>query len=138
MATASFFQNRRLQRYVTAGYALLLAYLSLSPGQRIPGILDWSELFSPDKVAHFGAYAVFTVLLTSSLGRMGYWQRVGLATVTAATFGALMEILQGVSGTGREYDPVDMVANLLGALLGAALYILFIKFVGRYRTTVRT
>lgn len=36
-----------------------------------------------------------------------------------------MEILQGISGTGRHFDPVDMVANLLGAILGGlAFYLL--------------
>lgn len=33
-----------------------------------------------------------------------------------------MEILQGLSGTGRQFDPVDMVANFLGALLGGLAY----------------
>lgn len=38
--------------------------------------------------------------------------------MTAVAFGALMEVLQGLAATGRQADPVDMVANLMGALLG--------------------
>jgi len=48
-----------------------------------------------------------------------------LAIFIAASFGALMEILQGISGTGRHFDPVDMVANLLGAILGGLVFYLF-------------
>ena len=29
-----------------------------------------------------------------------------------------MEVLQGTMGNGRDFDPVDMVANLIGAILG--------------------
>lgn len=35
-----------------------------------------------------------------------------------------MEVLQGVSGLGREADYVDMVANTLGALLGGLFFLL--------------
>jgi VanZ family protein len=36
-----------------------------------------------------------------------------------------MEVLQGISGTGRQFDLVDMVANFLGAILGGLAYYLF-------------
>ncbi|PPK87584.1 VanZ like protein [Neolewinella xylanilytica] len=113
-------------------YALLLGYVSLVPGQRIPGIFDWSELFSPDKIAHFGAYAFFAVLLSFSIGSASTGKRAATAALAAALFGALMEVLQGIAGTGREYDPVDMVANLIGALLGGALYVLLQRIVYKY------
>ncbi|WP_222707032.1 VanZ family protein [Neolewinella aurantiaca] len=99
--------------------------MSLLPGGNVPSIPDWFSLFSPDKVAHFGAYGVFALLLsvTFSEGRIKW---VILRSVfIAAGFGVLMEILQGISGTGRHFDPVDMVANLLGAVLGGLVYYLF-------------
>jgi len=36
-----------------------------------------------------------------------------------------MELLQGISGTGRSSDPVDMVANLLGAVGGGLTFLLY-------------
>lgn len=110
----------------------MLAYVSLAPGQRIPGIFDWSELFSPDKIAHFGAYAFFAVLLSFSIGGASPGKRAATAATASALFGALMEVLQGISGTGREYDPVDMVANLIGAVLGAAFYLLLHRIMYKY------
>jgi len=98
---------------------------SLSPGSNLPKFPDWDLLFTPDKVAHFGAYGLFAVLLSVNfVERRGVWG-IGLAVILAALFGVLMEILQGISGTGRNFDPVDMVANLLGALLGGALFLAY-------------
>ncbi len=36
-----------------------------------------------------------------------------------------MEGLQAISGTGRSFDPVDMVANVIGAILGGLCYWLY-------------
>ena len=110
----------------------MLIYVSLAPGQRIPGIFDWTELFSPDKIAHFGAYAFFAVLLSFSIGSASPGKQAATAAFAAALFGAIIEVLQGIAGTGREYDPVDMVANLIGALLGGAMFLLLRQIVYKY------
>ncbi|NJB87492.1 VanZ family protein [Lewinella marina] len=125
-------------RFITALYALLLIYVSLAPGQRIPGIFNWGELFSPDKIAHFGAYAFFAVLLSFSNGMASRWKRAATAALLAALFGVLMEVLQGIAGTGRDFDPVDMVANLIGALLGGAVYLLLQPLLFKYLAPVRS
>lgn len=36
-----------------------------------------------------------------------------------------MEVLQVLVGTGRSFDPVDMIANFIGALLGGVIITLF-------------
>lgn len=106
-------------------YALLLLLGSVLPGRRLPRIPDWSTLFAPDKVAHFVAYGVFALLLSVFLAGDSRRWPVARAIVFAVAFGTLMEMLQAVSGTGREFDPVDMAANALGALLGGAVSALF-------------
>lgn len=128
--------QRRVQRYLTLAYALLLVYLSLAPGQQIPGIFDWGTLFSPDKVAHFGAYAVFALLLSTSFATGSAVKQTATVVITAATFGVLMEVLQAVAGTGRTFDPVDMVANLIGACLGGVAYLLLRRLLNHYLTPV--
>jgi VanZ family protein len=125
-----------VQRYVTAAYALLLAVVSLAPGARIPAVFDWSSLFSPDKAAHFVAYGVFALLLSPLMGRPSWWKRALLAVTFAALFGVAMECLQAVAGTGRHFDPVDMVANLIGAILGGLIYAVFRNLAIRYSTSV--
>ena len=125
-------QSRRVQRYVTYLYAGFITYVSLAPGQRVPEIFNWGRLFSPDKVAHFGAYAIFAVLLSFSIGITSPLKRTAMAVVFAALFGAVMEFIQGVSGMGRSFDPVDMVANLIGALLGGLVYWIFRLILNKY------
>ncbi|WP_116127617.1 VanZ family protein [Lewinella sp. IMCC34183] len=129
---ASYLRVRQYSRWITGAYTLLLVYVSLAPGQRIPTIFDWSKLISPDKIAHFGAYAFFAVLLSFSIGTASYRKRAATAALAAALFGVLMEFLQGIAGTGRDFDPVDMVANLIGALLGAALILLLRPLLTKY------
>ncbi|SEP85369.1 VanZ family protein [Neolewinella agarilytica] len=124
---ASSLNNRRLQRFAAVAYGLLLAYVSLAPGTKLPAIPDWSTLFSPDKVAHFGAYAIFALLLSVLYSERGA-KGILFAVFIAAAYGTLMEFLQAVAGTGRSFDPVDMVANLLGAILGGLLFFLFYYF----------
>lgn len=120
MPGASTPQTRRPQRWLLALYGLLLVVVSLAPSDRLPTIPDWSRLFSPDKVGHFGAYALFALLLSVSFPVERRWRFVW-AFLIAVAFGGLMEIAQGISGTGRHPDPVDMVANTIGAALGALL-----------------
>lgn len=135
--SASSVRRRRLIRAITGVYGLLLAVGSLVPGRNLPKMLDWGTLFSQDKIAHFGAYALFAVLLSLSLPGKSRWKNAATAVVISSAFGVLMEVLQGQAGTGREFDPVDMVANLLGALLGGALYLLAQPIFAKYLTPVR-
>ena len=118
---ASVEQLRRIRWYAVGAYALFLTVGSLTPRFGLTEIFSWSRLFSPDKIAHFGAYAVFAVLLAVAFRNRGRWSSLLLAFLTASVFGILMEVAQALSQTGREYDPVDMLANCLGALLGCLL-----------------
>lgn len=56
-----------------------------------------------------------------------------LAVLMATAFGTLLEFLQAVAGTGRSFDPVDMAANALGALLGGLLWFLFLQLKKYFR-----
>ena len=132
---ASPWYNHRLRWLAVSVYALLLTAGSLLPGDRLPRLPDWSTLFSPDKVAHFGAYAVFALLLSAAFRAGQTRWAIPKAVVAVSAFGVLLELLQGVSGTGRSYDPVDMAANTLGALLGGAAYGLLLLLKKRYSAT---
>lgn len=91
----------------------------------MPSIPNWFSLFSPDKVAHFGAYGLFALLLSAVFSESRIKRAIPCAVSVTAIYGIVMEILQGISGTGRQFDLVDMVANFLGAILGGLAYYLF-------------
>ncbi|MEM9930111.1 MAG: VanZ family protein [Bacteroidota bacterium] len=122
---ASTPRKQRIQWFVTSVYALLLLAGSVAPGDKLPTIPNWSTLFSPDKVLHFGAYGVFALLLSVVFSERRTKWAIFSAIAVAAAFGLLMECLQAISGTGRSFDAIDMVANLIGALLGGGTFWLY-------------
>lgn len=122
---ASSFRKRGIQWFASSAYAAFLLIVSLLPDGNLPSVPNWFSLFSPDKVAHFGAYGLFALLLSVSFSKSRIKRVVLYAVSVAAVYGVVMEILQGISGTGRHFDLVDMVANLLGAILGGFVYYLF-------------
>lgn len=128
---ASVSVNRLLSKGIAVGYAVLLAVVSLLPGSQLPTIPDWSQLFSPDKVAHFGAYALFALLLSVCTSKRGSRRSTVKAVIAAAAYGALLEVLQGIAGTGRQFDLVDMVANTLGAVIGGIFWRLLHYLINR-------
>jgi len=75
-----------------------------------------------DKVAHAGAYAVLGALLTLGTGRP--W----LGVLLAAAFGVSDEVHQYFV-PGRAAELLDLVADTVGALTGAA----FVAFLSRRR-----
>jgi VanZ family protein len=135
-AATSYIRKRRLQWWAAGVYAAFLTVVSVLPGSQLPEIPDWNLLFAPDKVAHFGAYGVFALLLSAVFTGSRIKRAILLAIFVSALYGVLMEILQGVSGTGRNFDAVDMVANLIGAILGGSLYYFLRKLKPRPSTTV--
>lgn len=97
--------------------------ISLLPGTALPVLPNWNLLFSPDKLAHFGVYAIFALLLSVIFTeRRKLWGLIA-AIGLAGAFGGLMEVLQGTVTAGRSFDPVDMVANLLGAGFGGICFL---------------
>lgn len=99
-------------------YCLLLFLSSHRPVPALGGLPAGS-----DKVLHFLAYAILGALWMRALrpgpGRAG----VGLllATALAAGFGAVDEWHQSFV-PGRSADVLDLLADLLGAVAGAAAY----------------
>ncbi len=89
----------------------LITYFSLVPPSEVPG------KGLPDKLLHFMAYAGLAAILTVALGV----RRVVMSTVLAAGLGAGLEVAQGLQGAGRQAEIADALANLAGAMLGAAL-----------------
>jgi VanZ family protein len=94
---------------------LAITFLSLSSNVPMPKV----NFFSPDKVAHAGAYAVLTGLLALGLrksqGSLSN-RKLLLIFCFAAGYGALMEWVQGSFFPNRFFEYYDMLANASGAL----------------------
>jgi len=96
-----------------------IIYLSLLPGNS--GMLTWFGIPHFDKVAHLGAYGVWSFLfLFAAQKTLGYckqrmWQIVGLLILV----GCGLEFGQYYMHEGRSFEVLDMVANSLGSISGA-------------------
>ena len=103
---------RRLLRIAFYGASALVAVLSLVPGTTLP------PTSVGDKVEHVIAYAVLGLLGAASSERGVVRVILGLAV-----FGTTIELLQ-IFSPGRSPDPLDAVADIVGAGLGCGLAIL--------------
>ncbi len=105
---------------------VLLAYCAVIVIQsHLPAPIDLPEVSHSDKLLHIGAYGVMAALFyrTCRAGwphagrRRLFWASVGFA----ALFGLTDEIHQFFVPY-RSADPLDFLADMLGAFLGAAAY----------------
>lgn len=110
-------------------WAGVIFWLSIAPSLELPKI----DLFEEDKIGHFGAYAVLTLLLVGAgqrwvapepIARRPVW----LWALLAFLFGVFMECYQGLFVPGRLFDPYDMLANGVGAAFMAWAWV---KWYGR-------
>jgi VanZ family protein len=101
---------RRAALVITLCLAAMIGYYSLVP----PGDVPAPDI--SDKIRHFAAYALLAVpaAMWFSPRRLAAWLAVG-------GYGVLMEIAQGLSGTGRELSALDALANMAGAGAGVLL-----------------
>lgn len=85
----------------------------------------------PDKLLHLATYALFTLLARAAdfPGRGG----AAGAVVVAVAHGAAIEGLQAMVGW-RKGEWGDLVADALGALVGAGIWRLVERYSGRERT----
>jgi VanZ family protein len=98
---------RRLVRLAFYGASALVGALSLAPAAALPPVSI------NDKVEHVIAYAALGLLGGASSERGILRTILGLAA-----FGVLLECLQAFS-PGRLPDPVDALADIIGACIGA-------------------
>lgn len=123
--------SRRALLISLGGYSAFITVLTLGTfRQRLPGsqadngVLSlqswisrdtWSTGWSVEFLANVAVFVVWGALATALLGR----QRWGWAVFAGASFSLIIEIVQ--ISTTRISDPRDLVANTLGALIGAGL-----------------
>ena len=102
---------RRFWMLSGVGIALLITLLSLMPNNQLP------DVKMSDKVEHLLAYVLLTFWFGSIVVRRDYFWLV----LSLLSFGALIEIAQGMMGWGRHGDLLDLRADAIGIALGLIL-----------------
>ena len=102
-------------------WAALVVVWAVIPGRVLPG----KVVPGLDKIAHFAFYAVLALLAQRAVrrSRLTSWAAV---TVSCGLLGAMLELVQHFL-PGRSMSIADMLANLAGAAVGSAAYILWTR-----------
>ena len=82
---------------------------------------DIESFIDYDKVVHVLFYLGMTYLLLRSISRK-QTKIILLTIVICSGYGVIMECLQGVLDLGRHFDYYDIIANIIGSLVGALIY----------------
>ena len=111
-------------RYFTPAilWALLILGLSTMPGNSLPDF-DWGHLLQADKLGHLVVYGIFTSTLLWGSRQWFYPDRIPqymiiTAVLMAILYGILMEWLQWQFFPGRNFDVLDIIANIIGSFIG--------------------
>lgn len=96
----------------------LIFGLSSVPGPAFPHSVDFLSRFAT--LAHFVLYAVLGLLLASAFGRRDT-RTLALVVAIASLYGVSDEMHQ-IFVPGRSPDPVDWLADTLGAIAAAAVF----------------
>ena len=109
-----------LRKTIAAIYLAIIAVLSLMPGRDLPHFTVFPEI---DKVVHFSMYFGLSFLACWSFEiRRDRMIPIYLLLTGVFMYGVLMEILQRTMHNGRNFEFMDMVANLTGAIVGIIIY----------------
>jgi len=92
-------------------WIIVVTYLSLSPFPHA------------DKIGHFVMDAVLSFLCLNALTHKGKFKYV-IALLLSISYGILMECCQEAFNGGRHFDYFDIIANIIGALSGALLFLI--------------
>ena len=111
-------------------WALIILVLSAKAGINLPeSIFDFIAM---DKLGHFGIYGIFTAIVLWGNHKTGRLlnRNTGLtAILVSSLYGIVMELMQYYFFPGRYFEYLDIIANIIGAICGFALYkYLYIKF----------
>ena len=104
--------------WMLSGSVLLLLVVT---GSVIPGVVV-SEYDGADKVVHMLSYFVLMVWFSGMYAR----RRQAPIALTLILFGIVLEFIQAQLPY-RQFDPLDLVANATGILLGLCLSLLVLS-----------
>ena len=111
---------KKLVLITTLGYIIALATVSLI---RLNNLPDVGVSFG-DKIFHFLAYAILTLLCFATLSltfSLEKTRAILIAVIFAIIFGTIIEVLQDTMTDFRALDVYDVLANSLGALLTSVI-----------------
>lgn len=112
---------------------LLILWLTLAPHP--VGEIDLPLFPYADKVVHGIMFGWLSLMLIFDKWRSGKKPEISLAmtgicVAASAIFGIVIEYLQRSMELGRSFEPSDIVADTVGAIMGGLFWII-VNYIGR-------
>lgn len=102
----------------------MICVLSLIPSKSLPEI--HFDLLAPDKLAHAAVYALLSFLTLLGFEQRT-WRSIFWSFVLPTILGILLEICQYLFFPDRYFEFFDIIANILGAIIGIIALIFYHK-----------
>ena len=108
-------------------WTLLIAVLTLMPGNYIPKVLTFLDWLSPDKIVHLILFGVYAYLLAEGFVRQDrpwFTSRYPIwsSLIIGIVFAFFTEVMQRFVIPGRYGNIYDMLADILGSILGITVW----------------
>jgi VanZ family protein len=107
-------------------WAAIIFFAYSIPGNDLAYTDPW-DILKFDKIVHFTLFAVFVLVLVIAFKkqrqiRFVHFYSRAYAVSIAILYGTALELVQGIFFIGRFSDPLDFVANAIGAFGGLLLF----------------
>ena len=93
-------------------YALLIVYSSLS---NLNNSIQF-EFEHMDKVIHYMIYSIFSLLVYNTAKAYNPKKSLIITILLTITFGIIIELCQSILTTYRDFELLDIFANIMGTL----------------------
>jgi len=114
------------RRLVAAGWTIILIAGTLLP-KGVVSQNNWLDIPHLDKLSHFAAYVLLVLLWSMALvQKTTKIKAARIAFYGSILLGVILEILQWQLNVGRHFEILDIIANIIGAIIGLiAFYKIF-------------
>ena len=113
-------KNRKFYFFIALIYTIVLLYFSLVD---ISGVLPDTNIKLQDKILHFLAYLVLSVLWGYYTILLKTKNAIIYSFLATLIFGVILELVQEVVNPLRDYDILDLLANCIGIMFGTVVVI---------------
>lgn len=105
-------------------WAIIIFIIIAIPGGYIPKTHGFWELLSPDKLVHLAMFTPFAYLLARGIYKNTKQLKSSLiiAFFLGIIYGSLTEIMQYYVIIGRNGNVFDVIADIIGVVLGLILF----------------
>lgn len=108
-------------------WTIFILVASLLPKESVPKP-SWTDFANFDKVSHLISYALLVFLWAMVFSKkVSKIKAARIAFYGGISLGILMEMAQWQMNTGRYFEVLDIIANIIGSIIGLIAFYKIIK-----------